>query len=194
MVFHHGTMDEADVSPGDDLVEEGFDRFWQAPPALSTPVIGGVHHAHVPAVMREDVVEDGMNADVPVMEPRRESAGASFLRLISLFMIGLEALCEEFLPAAAAFNIATFLSHDGLYVVVDGEAGQGLTADVASFGNAPEELVRRDGCVGFGENGSDDFRVQLRQVRSGIEWLTLREFVHVFTDGFVEVPAEGVGR
>ena len=109
-------------------------------------------------------------------------------------MVGFEALCKEFLPAAAAFNVATFLSHYGLHVVVDGEAGQGLTANVASFRNAPEELVRRDGCVGFGENGPDDFGVQLRQVRSSIQRLTLRELVHVFTDGFVEVPTEGVRR
>ena len=95
MVFHHGTMDEADVSPGDDLVEEGFDRFWQAPPALSTPVIRGVDHADIPAVMSEDVVEDGVNADVAVMQPRREAASSSLLRLISLFVIGLEAFGKE---------------------------------------------------------------------------------------------------
>ena len=121
MIFHHGTVNEADVSPGDDLVEEGFNGFWKTPPTLPTPVVGSVDHADIPAVMGEDVVEDGVNADVAVMQPRREPACTPLLRLISLFMVGLKAFGKELLPATAAFNIATFLAHDGLHIVVDGQ-------------------------------------------------------------------------
>ena len=71
VVFDHRTMDETDVSPGDDLVEEGFHGLIQTPPATATSVVWGVNKAHVPAVMREDVVENGMDTDVAEMKPWR---------------------------------------------------------------------------------------------------------------------------
>ena len=133
VVFHHGTVNEANVSPGDDLVEEGFNRFWKTPPTLATPVVGSVDHADIPAVMGENVVKDGVNADVAVMQPRREPACSPLLRLVSFFVIGLEAFSKELLPATAAFNVAAFLTHHGLNIVVDGQGGEGFPSDVPAL-------------------------------------------------------------
>ena len=152
VIFNHGAVNESNVSPRDDLVQEGFHRFGKPPPPLSTTIVGGVDHAHIPAVMREDVAEDGMDADMAKMKPRRKTARPTFLWLVSLLVVGLKSVSEEFLPSTSSFDITSSLADDRMDFVVNSKRGEGLFADVSALRHAPEKFVRRHGRVGLSED------------------------------------------
>ena len=121
VVFNHGAVDETDVPPRDDLVKESLHRFGQTPPTLAPSIVGRVDHAHIPAVVGEDVMKNSMNADVAIMEPRRESARPSLLWFIAFFVVCLQAFSEKFLPPAATLNVPAFLSVYRTHIMVDAE-------------------------------------------------------------------------
>jgi hypothetical protein len=70
-------------------------------------------------MVSEDIVKDGVDADVTVVEPGRKTACTTFLRLVSLFVVSLQSLTEKFLPAATTLNVATLLSDNWSDFVVD---------------------------------------------------------------------------
>ena len=190
VIFNHRTVDEPDVSPGDDLVEEGFNRFGQAPPALSAAVVWRVDHADVPTMMRENIVKNSVNADVSEMEPWRETASASFLRFVSLFMIELQPVGKELFPATTPFDITATLPHHRVNIVVDTQGGEGLTPHITAFGHAPQEFVGRHGRTGLSENGFGHGWVKFGKVGRCLEGATGREFMHVFSNRFVKMTAK----
>ena len=90
-------------------------------PCATRDVVWGVHKAHVPAVMREDVVENGMDTDVAEMKPWRQAACSTLLRLIALFVVGTQSISEELLPAPSSLQMTPAFSEHRLDIMVDGE-------------------------------------------------------------------------
>ena len=74
-----------------------------------------------------------MDADVAKMKPWRETARPPFLWLVSLLVIGLKSVSEEFLPSAPSFDITSPLADDRMDFMVNSKRGEGLFADVSTL-------------------------------------------------------------
>ena len=51
-------------------------------------------------------------------------------------MIGLKTFGKEFPPSSATFDVAPFLAHNGLHIVVNRQGGEGFPSDVPTFGHS----------------------------------------------------------
>ena len=120
MVLNHRTVNEADVTPRDDLVQECLHRLRQSPPTFSSAVVGRVDHGYVPFVFSKELVEDLVDADVPEVKPRRHPAGTFLFGVVSRLMISGQASSGKSSPTTFGFSVPTFFAEDGGNIVVNG--------------------------------------------------------------------------
>ena len=105
----------------------------------------------VPIVQVQDVLDHLLRGNMAEVEPRREACRGLQVRMISVFVVTLEAVVEEFSPPFLCRDAASFHPMNRSHVVVDVEGFQGLAADSITFSGAPDEFQGGPRRVGLSE-------------------------------------------